>query len=216
MSQPNYSIKLVTFAQVAQATRINVIFQDQLLQLATAKQGMIKHLAMANKHGVCAALTTKFVEAAMQGRLSTFNQSSLATELSSVLLSQFGSSFFALQSGGTKGNFVIASSHLNPSLHSVNMPRTGLAFEIALDVAIAKAATALANTVVLEMHGDKGHVIGLKVVRGGISSFFDANAGLYQFPIVGKLKDFCLAAYAVADYQFTQFKVVSFGKMPSS
>ncbi len=35
-----------------------------------------------------------------------------------------------------------------------------------------------------------------------------------QFGSVDDLKGFCLAAYAIADYDFTRFKVVSFGKMP--
>jgi hypothetical protein len=83
-----------------------------------------------------------------------------------------------------------------------------------LEVAIAKAASALVNTVAIEMYGDGGHVVGFKIVDGGTSSFFDANAGLYQFLSVDDLKNFCLGAYAIADYHFIPFNVVSFGKMP--
>jgi len=175
---------------------------------------MIQHFAIMNERGVCAALTVKFVEAAMRGNLSKFNQYSLNNDFPSVLRSQFGSSFFALQSSGTKGNFELASSHLSPIVLPVRSPSKGFAFETALEVAIAKAASALVNTVAIEMYGDGGHVVGLKIVDGGTSSFFDANAGLYQFLSLDDLKNFCLGAYAIADYHFIRFNVVSFGKMP--
>lgn len=68
---------------------------------------------------------------------------------------------------------------------------------------------------IILMSGDGGHLIGLKIVPGGTSSFFDANAGLYQFPSVDDLRAFWRAAYDAAEYGFTSFKLVTFNKMPS-
>jgi len=210
----NYAHKLVTAAQRSHVSRTHVIFQDTLLTHAQSKGGMTALFAQANKSGICAALTVKFVEAAMLGRLAQFNQNSLAETLLSALRSQFGGSFFSLLSGGAKWNFEISAAHLNPVVVPVAAADTATAFMVAMRAAIMKAVSALANTVAIGMAGDGGHVIGLKVVPGGISSFFDANAGLYQFPSVDDLRAFWRAAYEAAEYGFTSFTVVTFGKMP--
>jgi hypothetical protein len=209
----NYAHALVAAAQSANVTRTRVIVQNVLLNHVQARPGMIGQLAMANKNGICAALTVKFAEAAMLGRLGHFDQNSLAQDLPAALQKQFGSSFFALHSGA-QGNFEIGAHHLNPQRFPVNAPDVQTAFMVAMRDAINRAPTSMAQTVAIVMGGDGGHVIGLKIVPGGTSSFFDANAGLYQFPSVDNLRQFWRAAYEAAEYGFTVFSVVTFHKMP--
>lgn len=210
----SYAQNLYAFAQSANVRRVNMIFQDQLLLHASRKGGMMRMMAAANKNGVCAALTVFFAEKSILGRLSEVNQNALAVVFPAMMRSQFSSSFFSLHEGVTKGNFEIAATHLGPNVFPVKTLSKGTAFETALEVAISRAAAALGRTVVIGMYGAGGHVIGLKVVPGGTSSFFDANAGLFQFDTVGDLKDFTLAAYALAAYEFTVFKVIDFQHAP--
>lgn len=213
----NYAIKLVGAAQNCHATRVRVVMQDTLLAHALSQGGMTAQLAMANRTGICAALTVRFVEAAMLGRLAGFSQNSLVESVAESLKSQFGSSFFSLMSGGTKGNFEIAASHLMPAVFPVAASDPMTAFMVAMREAIVRASTTLARTVAIGLQGaEGGHVIGVKVVPGGTSSFFDANAGLYQFPSVDDLRAFWRAAFDAAEYGFSRFTVTTFGRMPTA
>jgi hypothetical protein len=85
---------------------------------------------------------------------------------------------------------------------------------VAMRDAITRASPAVANTVAKVMGGEGGHVIGLKVVPCGTSSFFDANAGLYKSLSVDDLRAFWRAAYETAEHAFTSFSVITFHKMP--
>lgn len=214
---PNYAHALLGASTRCNARTSRAIDQSVLLNHAQQSGGMNALLAQANRNGICAALTVQFVEAAILGTLGTFNQSSLAQNqsLSRALRSHFGSSFFALHSG-TPGNFELAASHMQPQKIPVAAVVPTNAFMVAMKDAIALAAGSIGNTVAVDMsNGTEGHVVGFKIIPGGTCSFFDANAGLYQFDRLDDLRAFWRAAYEIAGYTFTRFNVVTFHKAPA-
>ncbi|MCI0151572.1 hypothetical protein KNO81_37590 [Paraburkholderia sediminicola] len=78
------------------------------------------------------------------------------------------------------------------------------------------AASALANTVALVMGNEStGHIVLFQIGRDGMSTFFDANSGIYQFDSPDRLCAFWQKISVFSNYpKYKWFRLSTFAKIP--
>lgn len=205
---------------------VHVIDQGELIDLAINKyHGMEKQILQVCRGGLCAVLTLAFIKRAMLGKLKNWDKNAMMTDIMGYANMQMASLLaLGFNNGERKKSatewthFEILAKKLSPRRVATLGGGGGMNFLQAMKSAVSAGVNALAKCVVIQMVGDGGgHIIGLKVVKGGTCTYFDANTGIYRFVGDGeldKLRELWRKTYEMLGYSYSLFMVTEFLKMP--